>query len=286
MAGSPLAYPVRAMGRHLPGLLRFLTFHNPLHRGRWTTLVTLVDDPQCSKWLASIENPTRTRHGFEIYTVPNDTTSDWIKVHGQHEVSTERFILSQLKPGSTFLDIGSNIGYFAILAAHKVGASVIAFEPQRAIAELLEKTVAHNRLGERVQVANLALSDRAATMRMTSVPGNTGHAQLAEAPDVATDDNLVSVVVLDDWLGPAEKPPVTVCKIDTEGAEFQVLCGMAKLLDRDGPALVIELIDKHLAQFGSSSAQVREFLSQHGYRDVTGTYGNHGDENGYFIKPL
>lgn len=39
--------------------------------------------------------------------------------------------LSLLKPGSTVYDIGANIGWFALLAARRVGAGglVVAFEP-------------------------------------------------------------------------------------------------------------------------------------------------------------
>ena len=118
----------------------------------------------------------------------------------------------------------------------------------------------------------LALSDAPATMRMTSCPGNTGHSRLVGADYAGAEPYPVSVVALDDWLRDNPVGPVSVCKIDTEGAEFRVLLGMARLLDREGPAVVVELIDEHLAGFGASGQMVRELLKGHGYADVTRRY--------------
>ncbi|HEY5079980.1 MAG TPA: FkbM family methyltransferase [Opitutaceae bacterium] len=277
--------PVRAMGRIAPSALRFLAHRSPVSRGRWPMLSALLEDGKCREWLASLENPTRTRRGFRIFTLPGDLTSDWIKLHGQHETGTERFILDHLRPASAFLDIGANIGYFSLLAAITGGARVVAFEPQRPIAELLSRSVAHNRVGDRVRVEQLALSNAPATMRMTSCPGNTGHAQLARPDDAAAQPYPVPVVVLDEWLAANPVGAVSVCKIDTEGSEVRVLEGMARLLARDGPAIVVEVIGEFLAEFGASGPGILGMLSDHGYADVTERYTFHSDRNRYFVKP-
>jgi FkbM family methyltransferase len=247
-------------------------------------VLVIASDPPCRAWLASLENPTRTRRGFDIYTLVGDMTSDWIKLHGQHEVSTERFILDHAKADATFLDIGANIGCFSLLAALAGRMNVVAFEPQRLIADLLVQSVRHNHLQDRVRVENLALSNVASTMKMTLCPGNTGHAQLVSAENSDAGENTVSVVVLDDWLAQNPAGRVSVCKIDTEGAEFQVLSGMTQLLDRDGPALVVELIEEHLAEFKASTSMVLELLKAHGYRDVSPSYAVNDDANRYFVK--
>jgi FkbM family methyltransferase len=272
----------RWLGRWTPSLLRALAFRNPTERGRWDILLAITGAPEGRAWLRGLENPSRTRHGFRIHTLSDDLTSDWIKVHGQHEVPTERFILDHLKGDSTFLDIGANIGYFSLLAAWTGRADAIAFEPQRVLAQLLARSAQANRFRREIRVENLALSDAPATMRMTSCPGNTGHAQLVSSE--AAQGESVAVVVLDEWLRGRSLLPVSVCKIDTEGAEYRVLRGMAQLLERDRPALVIELIEDHLAAFGSSRAEVRAWLAAHGYRDVTPQYVIPGDPNGYFLR--
>jgi FkbM family methyltransferase len=272
------------MGRIAPSALRFLAHRYPFNRGRYAMLCTLTDDAKCRAWLASLENPTRTRRGFRIFTLPGDLTSDWIKLYGQHEAGTEKFILDHLKPGSTFLDIGANIGYFSLLAAVTAKARVVSFEPQRPLADLLQQSVAHNRIGGSARVERLALSNAPATMRMTSCPGNTGHSQLAGIDDKGAQPYPVPVATLDDWLEENPAWPVSVCKIDTEGAELRVLQGMSRLLDRDGPAVVIEIIDDFLAKFGGSGSRVLELLASHGDSDISAGYTFRGDRNRYLVR--
>jgi FkbM family methyltransferase len=272
------------MGRFAPSLLRFIARHNPTERGRWPALSALIDDARCREWLASLENPTGTRRGFRIFTLPGDLTSDWIKLHGEHEVGTEKFILDHLGRDSTFLDIGANIGYFSLLAAVTGRAKVVAFEPQGPIADLIVKSAKHNHVAGSVRVERLALSNAPATMRMTSCPGNTGHAQLASPGDDTAQAYDVAVVALDEWLKENPVGPVSVCKIDTEGAELRVLQGMAQLLGRDGPAIVIEIIDEFLAEFDATGSSVMAFLGSLGYTDVTVDYSSKGDRNRYLVR--
>jgi FkbM family methyltransferase len=247
-------------------------------------LSVLLSDAKFRKWLASLENPTRTRHRFRIFTIAGDLTSDWIKLYGQHEGGPETFILDNLRTGSTFLDIGANVGYFSLLAAVKCKVKVVAFEPQSPIAALLLNSVAFNKLQKLVKVEQIALSDTQATMRMTSCPTNTGHSQLANTDDKNGQSYLVSVVALDDWVKENPLGPVSVCKIDTEGAELRVLRGMSQLLDRDSPAVVIEIFEECLAEFGASGSEIFSFFNSHGYTDVSEKYVSRDDNNRYFIK--
>ena len=290
-AGPVESYPlrlknfaIRAMGRIAPSTLRFLAHRNPLDRGRWPALRALTADAKCRDWLASLENPTRTRRGFRIFTIPGDLTSDWIKLHGQHETGTERFVLEHLEPGSTFIDVGANIGYFSLLAAASGNAGVVAFEPQRAVADLLRQSAALNGVAASVRVEHLALSDRPAVMRMPSCPGNTGHSQLAPAGQEGVQPDPVSVVVLDDWLDQNPTAPASVCKVDTEGNELGVLLGMRRLLARDGPALVIEMTGESSAGPRSAATGIRELLLGCGYSEVSDRYAQDGELNCYFVR--
>ena len=247
-------------------------------------LDAVISDEECRRWLASLENPTKTRHGFRIYTIQGDITSDWIKLHGQHEVGPERFILDHSRPEAVFLDIGANIGYFSLLAAIKAGAKVVSFEPQKQVADLLARSVDLNQVGGLVRLERIALSNSPATMRMTACPGNTGHSQLANPGDEGVQDYPVAVVVLDDWIKENRLGPVSVCKIDAEGADLRILEGMTGLLDRDGPAIVVEIIDEYLAQFGGTGPAILKLLESRGYVDVSARYTCHGDFNRYFAR--
>jgi len=62
-------------------------------------------------------------------------------------------VLSSLRPGDVFLDVGSNLGLFTIFAGKQVGpdGAVLAFEPE---------ANAHERLLENIRVNRLQTSDR------------------------------------------------------------------------------------------------------------------------------
>jgi FkbM family methyltransferase len=275
---------VRQLGRVAPSVLRFLAHRNRINDWRWPLLEELMADPKGRQWLASLENPTKTRNGFKIFTLPNDLTSDFIKLHGLHEPGTEQFVLDHLKPASTFLDVGANIGYFSMVAAITGKSKVVAFEPQQPLAELLHRSVAYNQVASLVKVEQLALSNSPATMSITSCPGNSGHAQLTTSAGDGVQPYSVSVVVFDEWMKSNPIARVSVCKIDTEGAELQVLNGMMKMLERDRPAIVIEIIDAFLAKFGASEPAVWDFLRGLGYRDISKRYTSRGDSNRYLAS--
>ena len=273
----------RLLANLAPSVLRFLARRTPIERYQWPLLAELTAAPKGRRWLESRETPTRTRKGFRIFTLPNDLTSDFIKLHGKHESGTERFVLDHLEPGATFLDVGANIGYYSLLAASAGGSKVVAFEPQKPLADLLRQSIDINNLGQLVRVEQLALSNEAATMRIRSCPGNSGHAQLTANNDDGVEPYTVSVVAFDGWSQSQPIGRTSVCKIDTEGAELNVLKGMARMLARDRPALVVELVDAFLTTFGASESEVRTLVRGFGYRDVSSRYATPGDNNGYFV---
>lgn len=65
----------------------------------------------------------------------------------------------QIEPGETWIDIGSNCGAFAVLAAAK-GASVIAFEPDPENASIARANIEANRLGRLAKVNEVGVTER------------------------------------------------------------------------------------------------------------------------------
>jgi hypothetical protein len=54
-------------------------------------------------------------------------------------------------------------------------------------------------------------------------------------------------------------------KIDVEGAELQVLRGMAESMGKYRPRIIVELVEENLKNLGASVKEVREFFRQNGY---------------------
>lgn len=170
-----------------------------------------------------------------------------------HEAAATQFIVESLKPGALFLDVGSNLGWFSIIAAHFAG-TVYAVDPQEKMVAQVQKNAALNELTN-VHAFCAAVGDATGFVDMPEV-GRPGTAVNSEA------GVKVPVIRLDDYFGDDLMPDVM--KIDVEGYEFNVLKGASKVLAH-GPAIAIEM-HKSMSDFGASPKDVFTLLSDHGYR--------------------
>lgn len=148
-----------------------------------------------------------------------------------------------LKPGSTLVDIGANLGYFTLLAAQIVGrsGSVVAFEPRRENCRLLAQSIETNGL-EHVVLEPFALGQHAGTATLVTEPG-TSNAIIPFGPDAGMPEDApsetVQVRTLDSFL--PSLPRVDVIKMDIEGFEPQAWLGMAETIREHKPVVVFEL---------------------------------------------
>ena len=78
---------------------------------------------------------------------------------GVHEFRDMMLTVHFLRPGDLFLDIGANVGSYAILASGVSGATTWAFEPDPVTLGFLARNVALNDLGDLVKTFDCALGD-------------------------------------------------------------------------------------------------------------------------------
>src|SRR5882724_1758587 len=69
-------------------------------------------------------------------------------LEGDYEAAVERVLLSNLRPGTVFYDVGAHIGVFSLVAARNLGVqgSVFAFEPDPSNVRRIKEHVARNQL--------------------------------------------------------------------------------------------------------------------------------------------
>ena len=60
-------------------------------------------------------------------------------------------------------------------------------------------------------------------------------------------------------------PKTRLVKIDVEGAEFMVLCGMRRLIERDRPYFIFESDDGFLRELGADASRPFQYLAEAGY---------------------
>ena len=171
---------------------------------------------------------------FRMYIDRNDPdVAAGIRYSKQYEPHVTSALLSVLRPGDTFLDIGANIGYFSLLAASIVGemGKVICFEPNVQNLRLLHASLLENGF-QHVQVFPLAASDSRHLLKLQSF-GSNGF--LAVAPSEPSNYQFVQSVAVDDLVSAEGR--IRVIKMDIEGYESFALRGMRQLIARDRPIL-------------------------------------------------
>lgn len=165
------------------------------------------------------------------------------------ELRLARFLITHLKPGDSFVDVGAHYGYFSLLAAVIVGrsGSVHAFEASPTTFEVLR----HNTCPfEQIAILHKAVSDTNAQVSFYEFPNlyseynTTSVEQFRNAGWYAKSGPkqvIVDSVALDDFLHEAQERP-SVIKIDVEGGEYRVICGLQKYLSEHSPMVVMEYL--------------------------------------------
>ncbi|KRF40878.1 hypothetical protein ASG96_08680 [Terrabacter sp. Soil810] len=208
----------------------------------------------------------------------DDTIGRALYLYDVYEWPTALTLATLARTGTTCVDVGAHVGSYAVLAAVTVGSEgrVLAFEPDAANRARLEGHVRLNDLSN-VVVHDHGLSDTESEVAMVRpVASNSGMTRLAlpgETPDFS-----MGVRRLDDVLDGDETPPVSVMKIDVEGAEVAVVRGAADLIARDQPYVVFEEND---AACGAHLADAHGYrlyrITQDGYVDRASTAAQRDD---------
>jgi FkbM family methyltransferase len=191
--------------------------------------------------------------------------------NGFYELPLTRVLLDYVKPGMTFVDVGSLYGYYAVLASGLVGptGSVVAFEPSRQSFKLLSANTSG--LGN-VRLEQLAVFSEPGTTRIRDFGArdaalNTLRSQArvpaAHQPKDSQEYDI-ACVTLDDYFAGADRQPDFV-KIDAESVELEVLQGMSRLLKERNLVLSVEMGDYGVEGSTASAACIRH-LAEHGYR--------------------
>ena len=186
----------------------------------------------------------RTVFGSRLRGDTQEILQQHVYYFGVWEPNLTRWLQSRLQPGDVFIDVGANVGYFTLLASRLVGerGSVFAIEASPTIYERLAAHVARNRASN-VRALNRVAAREAG--RRTVYIGPASHTGLttinAEAgwpPEAEADAAPVP-----DLVGDAAWRQARLIKIDVEGAEDEVVAGMAGALAHARPELelVVEL---------------------------------------------
>ncbi|AWM04871.2 FkbM family methyltransferase [Bradyrhizobium amphicarpaeae] len=172
-------------------------------------------------------------------------------------------IWRHLKPGDVACDIGANKGSFIYWLSWWVhDGRVVAFEPQPELAQALTGICDVIGLAN-VTVEAKAVYSHSGPQDLYVPEGHQPGASLCHGDAKAEHVSILTVpaIALDDYFKPTER--IALLKIDVEGAELAVFKGAERILRNDGPMLVFECENRHLAS--GHVGDVVAFLERLGY---------------------
>lgn len=177
---------------------------------------------------------------------------------------------AHVRPGDTCVDVGANVGLWAVDLARRVGEGgrVVAFEPLDLHRSLVTLN-AHLNGQANILARPEAVADKVGTQEMAiatdgafSSLRDTGRKPTAGQRDVA-------VTTLDEaFPAPAR---VDILKVDVEGAEGLVVEGASRLLSdeaRRPRAVLLELSPTNLDAYAITADAIVERMAKHGYEPI------------------
>lgn len=189
---------------------------------------------------------------------------------GQYELVDSNMILELVVPGSCVLDIGANMGWYALNIAKLQPETVVhAFEPLISTYAVLSENVRLNGLGN-IRTYNFGFSSEKQDLEFFFYPegsGNASSANLSDRDDVQK--VICHVQVLDQTVPELGLPKIDFIKCDVEGAELFVFQGGMQLLANDKPIVFTEMLRKWAAKFNYHPNEIIDLFTTLGYQCFT-----------------
>lgn len=216
---------------------------------------------------------------FRLYPGENYDCRKMIARRRLPEQVEHEALAPYLKPGAVFVDVGANIGSYALFAAAR-GASVIAIEADPSTASRLHFNIRANAEVEpyrcNIRVMRQAAGKCAGRARLWSKSSNRGFATMATELTLgewAGDWQPVEVEVrpLADILKDAGVGRVDVLKIDVEGLEDRVLLPYLDALHPEERPVTV-MCETNCSDIWTDDC--RAALTAAGYRPVLETNDN------------
>ncbi len=196
--------------------------------------------------------------GIKLYLDPKAEISQDLRIKGVYEKGTTRLFRGLVKEAMVILDIGTNSGYYCLIAAHLVGEKgvVYAFEPAPDNFALLVEHIEANGFTNIIPVPK-AVSNKSGKGRLFLATDSGSHSIMYKP--TGKDSVEVEVTSVDEFMENINRP-VDLVKMDVEGSEIRVLEGMLETIRRNPELKIITEFYPDVLQ--KSGCSPEEFLGK------------------------
>jgi len=248
----------------------------------WTALPDYIKEslyhrllyPPFSRWHSLYESSSlRFAPSVEVKLEPSDRMHGQIAFLGYYDKDLSKAIarMGREKKGK-FVDVGANIGYYSLLwVAQSPKNEAVAIEPSPRVQSLLQENIDRNGFGDRITIVEAAAGREKGEVKFDVGPedevgwgGVTGQEE-----ETVTEGSKGIIQVPQCRLDEIVTEPVTLMKVDVEGAEAWVFQGAQGLLESQKvETICFENNRVRTEQLGIKKDAPFNVLKQHGY-DIT-----------------
>jgi FkbM family methyltransferase len=176
---------------------------------------------------------------------------------GNYECDVQQQFVKFAKLGTIVYDIGANYGFFCLLGA-RIGAELIAFEPESENAAALARHARLNGLQDRIRIVPKAVFSYTGEVVLEPPAQSGAHGNARANPESMLPMTVrVPCTTLDDFT--ALNPAPGLVKMDVEGGESDVLTGADRTFRVFRPVLLCEIHDGENARFAQEWLRERDY---------------------------
>lgn len=236
-------------------------FHNAKNGRRLAKLMAVA--------VAFTRNPTRikTINGITYELDLREVIDSSLYFTSTYEVKIDRLFEKYVKPGSTVIDIGANIGLHTLRSALLTGekGKVLAIEPSTwAIKKLRRNLELNPELSKVIEIRHNALGENA---EKSISLGFQSSYRLNGKNEIYSE--VVDVLTLDSIAEQNSLQSVDFIKIDVDGHELHILRGAKKMLSISKPVLVVEFTPSYSTSYLDELTAIETYLHSLGYLWLT-----------------
>ena len=187
-------------------------------------------------------------------------------LYRSREPESTKIFMKELSEGMKVVDIGANIGYYALMEARIVGnrGKVYAIEPEPKNFQLFKNNVDLNNYSDRVELFNIAIGNRTGK-ELFEISDMYNTHRIAKESNLSDKCIEVPITTLDEFL--KDKRSVDSVRMDVEGYEYFIVLGMEKTLKKEHLLkLFIEVHPKLIKYYGGDVEVMLKVLADANFR--------------------
>ncbi|MFZ4595745.1 MAG: FkbM family methyltransferase [Verrucomicrobiaceae bacterium] len=187
---------------------------------------------------------------------------------GIYEADVRRVLLTLVKPGTWYFDIGANIGLLSLpVLANMPDVHVLSAEPSQSSLPFLKRTWEVSAWKDRWHLEHRAINDTPGEVTFSVAEPSMGAFEgMRDTSRAGTAREVkVPATTLDHVWQEQGRPRVSAVKIDIEGAETLALRGAKELIAKERPCLILEWNRMNLAAYEIPAGSLAEWAAEQNY---------------------